>query len=186
VATLDASRAGTGRAEHRSPFVNVTVILGRVSRIDSASRIVHARPVDVFAAMVKPDALVRWLPPQGMTGTFEHADISTGGSYRLVLTYDEKSSRGKSTPGSDVVEVRFLEVVPNERIVQAIDFVSEDPAFHGTMIMTWQFAGTGDGTHVQVRAEDVPPGISPEDHVAGMTSSLANLAKYVEEVSAQR
>lgn len=136
--------------------------------------------------MVKPEALVRWLPPQGMTGTFEHTDISTGGSYRLVLTYDEKSSRGKSTPGSDVVEVRFLEVVPNERIVQAIDFVSDDPAFHGTMIMTWQFAGTGDGTHVQVRAEDVPPGISSEDHVAGMTSSLANLAKYVEEVSARR
>ena len=157
-----------------------------MSRIDSASRIVHARPADVFAAMTAPDALARWLPPQGMSGTFEHVDIRTGGSYRLVLTYDERSSagRGKSAPDSDVVEVRLIEVVPSERIVQAVDFVSDDPAFHGTMTMTWELAGTNDGTHVAVRAEDVPPGISPEAHVAGITSSLANLAIYVEGASA--
>jgi hypothetical protein len=30
-------------------------------------------------------------------------------------------------------------------------------------------------------AEDVPDGISAEDHAAGLTSSLTNLAAYVEQ-----
>ena len=33
---------------------------------------------------------------------------------------------------------------------------------------------------VTIRAENVPPGISPEDHEAGLNSSLANLAAFVE------
>lgn len=152
-----------------------------MSRTDSTSRVIHAHPERVFAALVDPDALVVWLPPTGMTGRFERFDARPGGSYRLVLTYEDPSSgSGKGTPGSDIVEARFVEVVPNLRVVQAVDFVSDDPAFAGTMTMTWELSANNGGTRVEIRADDVPAGISPEDHAAGLASSLANLATFLE------
>jgi uncharacterized protein YndB with AHSA1/START domain len=131
--------------------------------------------------MVDGDAVARWLPPSGMTGRVERFDARPGGSYRLVLTLtDGSSGSGKSTPDSDVVEARFVEIVPDERVVQAVDFVSDDPAFAGTMTMTWQLSDEDGGTRVDIRADDVPPGISAEDHAMGMRSTLANLAAFLE------
>lgn len=134
-----------------------------------------------YAALVDPGALVAWLPPEGMSGRFTRFDARPGGSYRLVLTYaDSSQSPGKTTADADVVEARFIEFVPGERVVQAIDFVSEDPAFAGTMTMTWSVAPSGAGSRVDISAADVPPGIAAEDHAAGLASSLANLAAYLE------
>ena len=64
--------------------------------------------------------------------------------------------------------------------MQAVEFVSDDPAFAGTMTMTWEVAAHPGGTEVTIRATDVPEGISAEDHAAGLSSSLAQLAAYVE------
>jgi uncharacterized protein YndB with AHSA1/START domain len=139
-------------------------------------------PERVFSALVDADALAAWLPPNGMSGKFERFDLRPGGSYRLVLTYDDVSqASGKTTSDSDVVEARFIEISVNKRIVQEVDFVSDDPAFAGTMTMTWELSAEGGHTRVKVRADDVPNGIAPEDHAAGLESSLANLAAYVEE-----
>lgn len=114
-----------------------------------------------------------------MTGRFERFDARPGGSYRLVLTYDDSAVAGKATPSSDIVDVRFLDVVPGVRIAQAVDFASNDPAFAGTMTMTWEVSEHEDGTQVTVRAENVPAGISPEAHEAGLTSSLAQLETFL-------
>ena len=116
-----------------------------------------------------------------MSGRFERFDARPGGSYRLVLTYaDASNARGKATPESDVVEVAFVDLVPGVRLVQAADFVSDDPANAGTMTITWELAAVDAGTRVDIRADDVPAGISAEDHAAGLASSLANLAAYLE------
>ena len=150
-------------------------------RTDRGSRVIAAPPSSVYDALVDPDALVSWLPPEGMTGRLERFDLRPGGSYRMVLTYDDPSTAAaKSTADSDVVDVRFVDIVPGERVVQAVDFESDDPAFAGTMTMTWQVVPVNGGTRVDVTAEDVPPGISAEDHAAGIASSLANLAAYLE------
>ena len=152
-----------------------------MTRSDHASRVIGADPETVFAALVDEASLVQWLPPSGMTGRFERFDARPGGSYRLVLEYGENSPGvGKTSQGADVVEVRFLEIVPSVRVVQAVDFDSDDPAFSGTMTMTWELSRQQHGTRVEIRADDVPTGISPEDHAAGMQSSLANLASFVE------
>jgi uncharacterized protein YndB with AHSA1/START domain len=153
-----------------------------MSRTDSASRVIRADPERVFAALVDPEALAVWLPPSGMTGRFERFDARPGGSFRLVLTYqdDSSSGSGKATPDSDIVEARFVDVVPGVRVVQSVDFVSGDPAFAGTMTMTWALSASDSGTRVEIRAEDVPAGISAEDHAVGLASSLANLAAFLE------
>lgn len=152
-----------------------------MTRTDTASRVIAAPPERVFAALVDPDALAAWLPPDGMRGRFEQFDARPGGFYRMVLTYaDATPARGKTTADSDVVDARFVDIVPGARVVQAVDFVSDDPGYAGTMTMTWEVVGLGAGTRVDVRAEDVPAGISAEDHAAGLASSLTNLARYLE------
>jgi hypothetical protein len=64
--------------------------------------------------------------------------------------------------------------------VQAVDFVSDDLVYAGTMTMTWEVTAVDAGARVEIRADDVPDGISAEDHAAGLASSLANLAAYLE------
>jgi hypothetical protein len=64
--------------------------------------------------------------------------------------------------------------------VQEVDFESDDPAYAGTMTMTWTLTPAADGTLVEIRADDVPAGISQADHAAGMASSLDHLAGYLE------
>jgi uncharacterized protein YndB with AHSA1/START domain len=150
-------------------------------RTDKAFRVVAA-PLDrVYAALVDPDALVVWLPPDGMTGRVDRYDFRPGGSYRLTLTYtDPSGAPGKASANTDVVEGRFVDIVPGTRVVQAADFISDDPAYSGTMTMTWAVTAVDAGTRVEIRADHVPDGISAEDHAVGLASSLANLAAYVE------
>jgi uncharacterized protein YndB with AHSA1/START domain len=143
--------------------------------------VIAAAPDRAYAALVDQDDLVAWLPPAGMSARFERFDLRPGGSYRMVLTYaDASGAPGKATADSDVVEARIVEVVPGERVVQAVDFVSDDPSFAGTMTMTWEVTAVDGGTRVGITADDVPDGISAEDHAAGMASSLANLAAHLE------
>lgn len=152
-----------------------------MSRTDRASRVITA-PIDrVFDALVDRDALLAWLPPAGMTAKFERFDPRPGGSYRLVLTYaDSAEAPGKSSADSDIVDARYVEIVPNVHVIQAVDFVSDDPAFAGTMTMTWAVESMDGGTRVDVVADHVPDGISADDHAAGLASSLENLATYAE------
>jgi uncharacterized protein YndB with AHSA1/START domain len=149
-------------------------------RTDRGSRVVAAPVERVFAALVDPDELLAWLPPGGMTGRFERFDARPGGSYRLVLTYpDASGAPGKATADADVVEARFVDIVPGVRVVQAVDFESDDPAFAGTMTMTWAVTAVDGGTRVDIIADDVPDGITAEDHAEGIASSLANLAVHL-------
>lgn len=93
-----------------------------VPRTDRAARSVAASVTDVYAAFVDPEALSAWLPPGDMLGTIERFDLRPGGSYRMVLRYpDHLGAVGKTTADTDVVEARFLDVVPDARVVIAVD-----------------------------------------------------------------
>jgi uncharacterized protein YndB with AHSA1/START domain len=157
-------------------------------RLDSASKLIRASPGSLYQAHVDPTALAAWLPPRGMRARIDGYEPREGGSYRIVLTYEQPdlSAPGKTTEHSDVVRGRFLELVPNERIVQSVEFESDDPAFAGHMRMTWTFTAVTGGTIVTVCAEDVPAGIRPEDHEAGFRSTLDNLAACVEDARGTR
>ncbi len=150
-------------------------------RIDTASRMIQASPETVYRAHVDPEALAAWRPPQGMTGRFEAFDARPGGRFRMVLTYAEADSgRGKTSAREDVVEGRFVELVPNRRIGERVEFESEDPAFAGVMTITTSLEPVAGGTRVTIRCDDVPEGISAADHEAGLNSTLENLAAFTE------
>jgi uncharacterized protein YndB with AHSA1/START domain len=151
-------------------------------RTDRASRLIKAPLAKLYRAFVEPEVLVRWLPPEGMIGEMLAFDARAGGGYRMALRYDDgdHAVAGKTSEHEDVVAVRFLKLVPEKLILQAADFVSDDPAFAGTMTMIWSFEAAGDGTRVAITCENVPAGIRKHDHIAGLKSSLANLAALVE------
>ncbi|HYZ08582.1 MAG TPA: SRPBCC family protein [Pseudonocardiaceae bacterium] len=152
-----------------------------MSRIDRASRVIAASPATLYGALLDRESLEAWLPPDGMRGWVEQWDPRPGGGFRIVLTYlDAADSTGKTSGATDVVDVGFVELVPPERVVQRAVFEADDPSFAGTMTMTWHLAAAGDGTEVTVTATDVPSGIDQAVHEAGIASSLANLASYVE------
>ena len=152
-----------------------------MSRTDRAALLIHADRARVFAALTSPQALVQWLPPKGMHGRFDRFDMREGGSYRLVLTYDDASGApGKTSTDSDVSEVRIARLVPGERIVQEVDFETDDPAFQGTMRMEWTLRSGNEGTTVEFEARNVPDGIRAGDHAEGLTSTLSNLAAFLE------
>lgn len=48
------------------------------------------------------------------------------------------------------------------------------------MTMTWSVREEASGTRVEIIADNVPDGISAEDHADGLASSLENLADFVE------
>jgi uncharacterized protein YndB with AHSA1/START domain len=151
-------------------------------RTDTATRLVHASPDAVYRAFVDPSALIAWLPPEGMTGRILLFEPWQGGRYRIELELAGKGHKvaGKTTERTDVAGGRFLELVPGRRLVQTVEFESADPAFAGTMTMSWSLEPASEGTRVTVRATDIPSGISAEDHRAGLASSLDNLARFVD------
>ena len=151
-------------------------------RVDAASTQVRAAPSAVWRAFASAQAMLAWLPPGGMRGEMLAFDFREGGGYRLRLVYEEaQHMQGKTSQDADEVEVRLVDLVPDRCIVQTCIFESSDPAFAGEMRMTWAFDPVDDGhTRVSVRCANVPAGIREEDHQAGLASTLANLASYVE------
>jgi len=146
-------------------------------RTHTASRLIHATPHAVYQALVDPQALVRWLPPEGATGRIDVFEPRPGGRFAMTLTF--ASHPGKSSASTDEVEGRFIELVPDRRVVQTGIFHSEDPAFAGEMTMRWDLSAEGGATRVRVTATDVPRGISKKDHEEGIASSLDNLARFL-------
>lgn len=135
----------------------------------------------IYKAFATAQALEKWLPPQGMTAHIVAFSFREGGSYRMRLVFKEsRHAPGKTSHDADEVEVRFVKLMPAERIEQIVTFDSDDPAFGGEMHMTWLLEPAAQGTLVTVRCEDVPAGIRPADHDAGLKSTLDNLARYVE------
>ncbi|MBF9035022.1 ATPase [Rhodobacterales bacterium HKCCE2091] len=148
-------------------------------RVDSAERLIAAPPARLFAAWTDADVLVRWLPPDGATMEAVAHDPRPGGALRLILRFPP-GTPGKSADATDVVTGRFAALDPPRAIDLDIAFDSTDPDFAGTMRMAWSFTPEGDATRVRVACTDVPTGIPPEDHAAGLASSLDNLARLTE------
>jgi uncharacterized protein YndB with AHSA1/START domain len=117
-----------------------------------------------------------------MTGRIHTFDARVGGGYRMSLFYpaDEQRFQGKTSDKEDMVDVRFLELSPPHRIVEAINFVTGNPALLGEMNMTATFENVSEGTEVTLLFTNLPPGLRPEDNDAGARLSLNQLAQLFE------
>jgi uncharacterized protein YndB with AHSA1/START domain len=148
----------------------------------SVSRVIMASPQCIYQAFLDPQAVATWRPPEGMRAHVYAFEPREGGTFRMSLDYVDASHavRGKTSEHSDVVQGRFLELVPYERIVERIEFESNDPAFAGTMLLTTTLTAVSGGTKVTVLCQNAPKGIRRSDHETGIRSTLKNLAAFTE------
>jgi uncharacterized protein YndB with AHSA1/START domain len=146
------------------------------------SRVIRARPDEIYEAFMNPAALVSWLPPGDMTGEIHEFDARVGGGYRMSLFYPptERAFRGKTFDREDMVTVRFTELSPPRRIVETVSFHSTDPALLGEMTIVTTFDEVPGGTDVTLVCKDLPPGLRPQDNEAGSRLSLEQLARRFE------
>jgi uncharacterized protein YndB with AHSA1/START domain len=147
-----------------------------------ASRVIGARPEEIYEAFMNPAVLVAWLPPAEMTGEIHEFDARVGGRYRMSLFYPptERSFRGKTSDREDMFTVRFVELAPPRKIVETVNFHTADPAFFGDMTIEWTFNEVSGGTEVTVVCKNLPPGVRAEDNEAGSRLSLEQLARRFE------
>lgn len=152
-------------------------------RIDTASMTIMASPQAIYEAFLDPKAIATWRPPQGMQCHIYTFEPYERGMFRMSFEYLDISQAtvGKTSTTADIFRGRFLKLIPFERIVELIEFESDDPAFAGTMILTTNLVPISNGTQVTIVAENIPCGIKAEDHKKGIASTLQNLAEFIEQ-----
>jgi uncharacterized protein YndB with AHSA1/START domain len=140
-------------------------------------RVLRAKPERVYRAFLDPDAMVKWLPPNGFTGKVHQMDAKVGGTYKMSFT---NFSTGKSHSFGG----KYLELKPNELIRNTDKF--DDPNLPGEMINTITLKAVFCGTELNITQEGIPAVIPAEACYLGWQESLTLLAKLVEaEISDQ-
>ena len=144
------------------------------------SRHVNAPRARVCSALVDANAIATWMVPTAMTSRVHAFEGRECGTFRISLTYDAPTGVGKTTAHTDTFHGCFVKLVPNERVVEVVEFETADPALRGEMTITITLADAGGGTDVLAVHDGLPHGLSTADNEAGWRSSLAKLATLVE------
>jgi uncharacterized protein YndB with AHSA1/START domain len=134
-------------------------------------RVLRATPERVYRAFLDPEAMVKWLPPNGFTGKVHHMDARVGGSYKMSFA---NFTTGKSHSFGG----EYLDLVPHERIRHTDKF--DDPNLPGVMHVTITFTKVFCGTELKITQEGIPDSIPAEACYLGWQESLTLLAKLVE------
>jgi uncharacterized protein YndB with AHSA1/START domain len=134
-------------------------------------RVLRAKPERVYRAFIDADAMAKWLPPNGFTGSVHELDAKVGGIYRMSFT---NFTTGKSHSFGG----KYLELVPNERLRYTDSF--DDPNLPGEMQTTVVLKKVSVGTEIRIEQKGVPDVIPAEACYLGWQESLALLAKLVE------
>jgi uncharacterized protein YndB with AHSA1/START domain len=134
-------------------------------------RVLRSTPERIYRAFLDPEAMAKWLPPNGFTGKVHHMDAKVGGSYRMSFT-NFTSGKSHSFGGE------YLELVPNEKIRNTDKF--DDPNLPGEMVVTVTLKKVLVGTEMNIVQEGIPDAIPAEACVLGWQESLTLLAKLVE------
>jgi uncharacterized protein YndB with AHSA1/START domain len=134
-------------------------------------RVLRATADRVYRAFLDPDAMAKWLPPNGFTGKVHEIDAKVGGTYRMSFT-------NFTTGNSHSFGGKFVELVPNKRIRHTDRF--DDPNLPGEMQTTISIAEVSVGVEVSITQEGVPAVIPLEGCYLGWQESLTLLAKLVE------
>ena len=134
-------------------------------------RVLRAPAERIYKAFLDPDAMAKWLPPNGFTGKVHEIDAKVGGSYKMSFT-------NFSTGSSHTFGGRYLELKPNELIRHTDQFDAKE--LPGEMITTIVLKKVSVGTDVSITQEGIPAMIPPDGCYRGWQESLTLLAQLVE------
>jgi uncharacterized protein YndB with AHSA1/START domain len=144
------------------------------------SQLIKAPRPAVYRALLDPAAVAKWRVPTGMSGHVHEFDAREGGTLRVSLTYEVPDNTGKSTAHTDSYHGKFVKIVPDQQVVEAIEFETDDPTLRGAMTMTTTLTDVDGGTEVVIVHDGIPDAIPAEDNEMGTRIALANLARLVE------
>ena len=141
----------------------------------------------MYRLLIDPAAITQWKVPDGMTAQVHTFEPTEGGTIRISLTYRDPSRKGKSAEHTDTYAGRFVELVPDARVVEVDWFETDDPAMRGEMTSTIVLSDGPDGTTEVVGIhEGLPPGVTSADNEAGWRMALAKLATLAEADAPKR
>jgi len=134
-------------------------------------RVLRCTPEKLYRAFVTPDALAKWLPPNGFTCKVHQMDAKVGGAYRMSFT-NFSTGNGHAFGGT------YLELVPHSRIRYSDKF--DDPNLAGEMQTTISIRKVSTGAELKIVQEGIPEVIPAEACYLGWQDSLDQLARLVE------
>jgi len=134
-------------------------------------RVLTAKPEKIYRAFLDPDAMAKWLPPNGFTCKVHHMQAKLGGTYKMSFT-------NFTTEKSISFGGEFRELVENERLRYTDNF--DDPNLPGEIQVTVILKKVSLGTEMTIVQEGLPSVIPLEACYLGWQQSLNNLANLVE------
>jgi uncharacterized protein YndB with AHSA1/START domain len=134
-------------------------------------RVLTTKPEKVYRAFLEPDALAKWIAPDGFACTVHHLEPKIGGTFRA-------SFRNFTTGDSHTFSGEYIELVPHERLRYTDKF--DDPKLTGNIQVTVTLKAVQVGTELTIVQEGLPDVIPPEACYLGWQQSLQNLAELVE------
>lgn len=160
-------------------FSSLSAYIRCCVRTQQISLRLDAPPERVYRALLDPALIPAWRVPDGMTCVVHRFEAHVGGTFRVSLTYDHPDGRGKSDAHTDTYAGRFVELLPNTRVVEELAFESSDPALQTPMRITTTLTGDASGTMFTAVHEGLPDRVSAEDNELGWRQSLAKLARLL-------
>jgi len=134
-------------------------------------RVLTAQPEKIYRAFLEPDALAKWIPPNGFAATVHHLEPKVGGTFKM-------SFRNFTTGDAHAFGGTYIELLPNERLRYTDKF--DDPALAGDIRVTVTLKKVSVGTEIEILQEGLPDIIPTEACYLGWQESLQNLARLVE------
>ncbi len=133
-------------------------------------RVLRTTPEKLYRAFLEPDAIAKWIPPNGFTCKVHHMDVKVGGTYKMSFT-NFTTGQNHSFGG------KYIELMPNRlRYTDKFD----DPNMPGEIMVTIEFKKVSCGTELNIVQEGLPAVIPVEMCYLGWQESLSSLAKLVE------
>lgn len=134
-------------------------------------RVLAANPEKIYRAFLDPDAMAKWLPPNGFTCRIHQMDTKIGGIYKMSFT-NFTSKKSISFGGE------YRELVENEHLCYTDNF--DDPNLAGEIQVTVDLKKISLRTEITIVQEGLPSVIPLEACYVGWQQSLNNLANLVE------
>lgn len=141
---------------------------------------IQAPPAVIYHALLDPQAVERWRVPEGMRATVHEFEAVEGGRFRVSLTYDDPAAEGKSGGHTDTYHGHFHRLVPDQEVVEVIEFETDDPRMQSAMTVKTTLTPDDDATTVTMAFENLPSGVAPDDNRLGTEMALGKLAGLVE------
>ncbi|MEU4812540.1 SRPBCC domain-containing protein [Nocardia fluminea] len=142
---------------------------------------INAPRSTVYRLMLDADAVAAWMPPPGITAEVHRFEPKEGGSFSITLTYDQPTATGETRPPHrDACFGTFRTLVPDEQIIEVLEFVTETPDMTGAQTVTFTLTDADGGTYLDTLHEGVPVGLSAADNERTWHQSLTKLTALAE------